>query len=284
MSLEAAARCGAAHIAALVVALTMPCGAVRAQSAMPASFVYLRDIDPSIAQDMRYAGPTISSVVRSPAMRRPSASCGATWRRRSGGCRRTLPRRARASRSTTATGRSAPCTPWRNGRRTAARSGRTSAIFPRLQKANCSRTLSRRRLAPFERHCGRHHTGPGVTDASRAVRSRRELWAVHRAGRRAVARRQHRHGHRLRLPRRQQPTRSAAVGAEPRKWRGVLVAAMAKHGFANYFREWWHFATARRTPRTMIFRCGRVGRRNSPHHQGGVLALAFGRPRAFIQS
>jgi zinc D-Ala-D-Ala dipeptidase len=37
-------------------------------------------------------------------------------------------------------------------------------------------------------------------------------------------------------------TRAAQITAEQRKWRQTLVAAMAKHGFANYFREWWHFS------------------------------------------
>jgi D-alanyl-D-alanine dipeptidase len=37
-------------------------------------------------------------------------------------------------------------------------------------------------------------------------------------------------------------TRAAAISAEQRKWRQTLVAAMARQGFANYFREWWHFS------------------------------------------
>jgi D-alanyl-D-alanine dipeptidase len=37
-------------------------------------------------------------------------------------------------------------------------------------------------------------------------------------------------------------TRSSAITAEHRKWRNTLVAAMRKQGFVNYFREWWHFS------------------------------------------
>jgi D-alanyl-D-alanine dipeptidase len=37
-------------------------------------------------------------------------------------------------------------------------------------------------------------------------------------------------------------TRAAQITAEQRKWRQTLVAAMARQGFANYFREWWHFS------------------------------------------
>jgi D-alanyl-D-alanine dipeptidase len=36
-------------------------------------------------------------------------------------------------------------------------------------------------------------------------------------------------------------TNSGAVTPEQRHWRNVLKAAMAAHGFRNYFREWWHY-------------------------------------------
>jgi len=35
---------------------------------------------------------------------------------------------------------------------------------------------------------------------------------------------------------------SRAISPEQKHWRGVLAAAMRRHGFANYFREWWHFS------------------------------------------
>jgi D-alanyl-D-alanine dipeptidase len=38
-------------------------------------------------------------------------------------------------------------------------------------------------------------------------------------------------------------TASREIGAEQKKWRSILVAAMAKRGFSNYAREWWHFST-----------------------------------------
>jgi zinc D-Ala-D-Ala dipeptidase len=37
-------------------------------------------------------------------------------------------------------------------------------------------------------------------------------------------------------------TRSSAITAEQRKWRNTLVAAMRQQGFVNYFKEWWHFS------------------------------------------
>jgi zinc D-Ala-D-Ala dipeptidase len=36
-------------------------------------------------------------------------------------------------------------------------------------------------------------------------------------------------------------TASADITAEQRRWRGILVAAMARHQFKNYAGEWWHF-------------------------------------------
>jgi D-alanyl-D-alanine dipeptidase len=32
-----------------------------------------------------------------------------------------------------------------------------------------------------------------------------------------------------------------SITAEQKRWRGTLNAAMRRHGFANYFREWWHY-------------------------------------------
>lgn len=35
---------------------------------------------------------------------------------------------------------------------------------------------------------------------------------------------------------------SSAIAPEQRHWRFVLQSAMRRHGFANYFREWWHYS------------------------------------------
>jgi len=37
-------------------------------------------------------------------------------------------------------------------------------------------------------------------------------------------------------------TRSNAITPEQRRWRQELIAAMAKQGFVNYSKEWWHFS------------------------------------------
>jgi D-alanyl-D-alanine dipeptidase len=43
-------------------------------------------------------------------------------------------------------------------------------------------------------------------------------------------------------------TRSGAITSEQRRWRERFVAAMAKRGFSNYHREWWHFTYGSRGP------------------------------------
>jgi D-alanyl-D-alanine dipeptidase len=42
-------------------------------------------------------------------------------------------------------------------------------------------------------------------------------------------------------------THSAAISSDQKRSRGILLAAMSRHGFKNYFREWWHFYL--KTPR-----------------------------------
>jgi D-alanyl-D-alanine dipeptidase len=40
-------------------------------------------------------------------------------------------------------------------------------------------------------------------------------------------------------------TASPLITPEQRRWRNLLRAAMAKRGFRNYHREWWHFTYGR---------------------------------------
>jgi zinc D-Ala-D-Ala dipeptidase len=40
-------------------------------------------------------------------------------------------------------------------------------------------------------------------------------------------------------------TASSTITPEQKKWRGELVAAMTRHGFRNFEREWWHFTYVR---------------------------------------
>ena len=43
-------------------------------------------------------------------------------------------------------------------------------------------------------------------------------------------------------------TNTAAITAEQKRRRGVLAAAMRARGFRNYFREWWHFSYGPQPP------------------------------------
>jgi D-alanyl-D-alanine dipeptidase len=37
-------------------------------------------------------------------------------------------------------------------------------------------------------------------------------------------------------------TAARTITPDQRRWRNTLVAAMAKQGFVNYSKEWWHFS------------------------------------------
>ena len=37
-------------------------------------------------------------------------------------------------------------------------------------------------------------------------------------------------------------TAANSITSAQRRWRNLLVAAMAKQGFVNYAKEWWHFS------------------------------------------
>jgi D-alanyl-D-alanine dipeptidase len=43
-------------------------------------------------------------------------------------------------------------------------------------------------------------------------------------------------------------TGAAGITPEQRRWRRILVEAMARQGFRNYAKEWWHFTLARPHP------------------------------------
>jgi D-alanyl-D-alanine dipeptidase len=37
-------------------------------------------------------------------------------------------------------------------------------------------------------------------------------------------------------------TAASSITPAQRRWRNLLVTAMARQGFVNYAREWWHFS------------------------------------------
>src|ERR1700675_3591497 len=48
-------------------------------------------------------------------------------------------------------------------------------------------------------------------------------------------------------------TAAPTITAEQRRWRNLLVAAMARQGFVNYSKEWWHFSQPRAAGRAYDF-------------------------------
>jgi D-alanyl-D-alanine dipeptidase len=44
-------------------------------------------------------------------------------------------------------------------------------------------------------------------------------------------------------------TRAAGLSKDETARRALLVRAMARHGFVNYRREWWHFSYPAADPR-----------------------------------
>ncbi len=54
---------------------------------------------------------------------------------------------------------------------------------------------------------------------------------------------------------------SKEISPEQKRWRATLATAMRRHGFASYFREWWHFSfTGADEPRAYDFAIGPRGR------------------------
>ena len=218
---------------------TVPAGAQR----LPGGFVYLRDIDPTIIQDIRYAGP--NNFVGHPLAGYAAAECvvkrevAVALRRiqdmlvpqklslKMFDCYR--PRRAVAD-----------MVAW-------SRDGRETAAGRRYNPAFRKQDLFR--LGYIAEHSG-HSTGAALdltlvdlkADNSAAF-DRNKAYADCTAPAEARA-----------------PEASVDMGTgydcsdvkahtaarsitpAQRRWRNTLVATMARQGFANYSKEWWHFS------------------------------------------
>jgi D-alanyl-D-alanine dipeptidase len=53
-------------------------------------------------------------------------------------------------------------------------------------------------------------------------------------------------------------TAAASITPAQRRWRNTLVSAMARQGFVNYSKEWWHFSLPGLTSRAYDFPASRV--------------------------
>jgi D-alanyl-D-alanine dipeptidase len=246
----AIARLRAAYRHAWIAAVAiLAIGPAYAESQMPASFAYLRDIDPSIKQDIRYASsdnfmgqPMVGYDAAECILRRDVALALqrvqadlAAW-----GFALKVYDCYRPTRAVRAMA---------NWAHDGAPVGANKRFFPRAQKANLF-TLG------YIASVSLHSTGTAIDltliEAGNAPPPPFDP-AAHYAPCTAPASER-------------EPddsidmgtgydcldvnsyTASAAISAEQRQRRRTLVAAMAKRGFRNYAREWWHFSFSGTTP------------------------------------
>jgi D-alanyl-D-alanine dipeptidase len=225
----------------MLLAITI-CQAV-AQGALPSGFVYLRDIDPTIAQDIRYAGS--DNFVGRPLPGYEAAECilrqevAAALKRVQANlavsglalkvydCYRPT-RAVRAMAAWAHDGRSGDA---------------TKRFFPRLQKSSLF-------ALGYIASRSQHSTGVAVDltliAASNAQSPAFDPAAAYGACTGAAAQRSPDNSVNMGTGYDcfdlRSHTASAGISAEQRRWRNTLLAAMAAQRFHNYHREWWHFS------------------------------------------
>jgi D-alanyl-D-alanine dipeptidase len=226
-------------IALVVIAFVLP---ARAQT-LPGGFVFLRDIDPTIIQDIRYAGS--NNFVGRPLTGYEAAEC--VVKRRVALALRNIQQELAPQRLSL---KMLDC--YRPVRAVHdmvvwAHNGRETPAERRYNPAFSKKNLFR--LGYIAEHSG-HSTGAAVdltlvdlNDDNSPQFDPNKAYADCTAPASARA-----------------PEASVDMGtgydcadvkahaaarsitSEQRRWRNVLVAAMAKQGFVNYSKEWWHFS------------------------------------------
>jgi D-alanyl-D-alanine dipeptidase len=228
-------------MAALLTAIGSA-GAARAEG-LPGGFVYLRDIDASIIQDIRYAGANNFAG-------RPLAGYGAAECvvKREVGARLKAIQQELAARKLSL--KMLDC--YRPARAVAdmvawSENGKETPAERRFNPAFSKRDLFR--LGYIATHSG-HSTGAALdltlvdlaADNS-ATFDPHKVYAACTAPAEARAPEGSvdmgtgydccdQKGH----------TAAKSITASQRRWRGELVALMARQGFVNYSKEWWHFS------------------------------------------
>jgi zinc D-Ala-D-Ala dipeptidase len=235
--------------AAAAAALALTTGQVRAQGTLPDGLVYLRDVAPAIAQDIRYAGsnnfvgrPLDGYGAAECILRRDVAAALARVEMDLAGSGLALKvydcyRPMRAVRT---------MAQWANDGRAG---GATKRFYPRLQKdvlfglgyiasqsahstgTAIDLTLTEAPPASVAAFDPAVSYGPCTGPAAQRSPDNSLDMGTGYDCFDAVS-----------------STASTAISAEQRRRRGLLVAAMAKRGFVNYHREWWHFTYANRAP------------------------------------
>jgi zinc D-Ala-D-Ala dipeptidase len=227
---------------ATIAALAFTLGQVRAEGTLPDGLVYLRDIDPTISQDIRYAGtnnfvgrPLDGYNAAECILRRDVAAALARVQMDLAGSGLAL-KVYDCYRPTRAVETMAQ---WANDGRAG---GATKRFYPRLQKNTLfgSGYIASRSA---------HSTGTAVdltlVEAPPVPSAPFDPAAVYGPCTGPAAQRSPDNsidmGTGYDCFDTVSYTASTAIGAEQRRRRGQLVAAMARRGFVNYHREWWHF-------------------------------------------
>jgi D-alanyl-D-alanine dipeptidase len=213
-----------------------------AQSLLPPNFVYLRDVDPGIAQDIRYAGA--DNFVGRPLPGYDAAEC--VLRREAAMALKQVQadlsngslalkvydcyRPARASRA---------MAQWASSSRD---DGASKRFYPKLRKENL---FALGYIAAYSKHSTGTAIDLTLIDTSRAPVASFDAAAAYGPCTGPAAQRAPDNsvdmGTGYDCFDGKSHTASAAVSAEQRRFRNLLVAAMAKRGFGNYHREWWHY-------------------------------------------
>jgi D-alanyl-D-alanine dipeptidase len=229
------------------IALTGFGGAYGASEAaaqpLPGGFVYLRDIDPSIIQDIRYAGS--NNFVGRPLAGYGAAEC--VVKRGVGLALKSIQRELAAQKLSL---KMLDC--YRPTRAVAdmvawGRSGKETAAAKRYNPAFSKADLFR--LGYIATHSG-HSTGAAldltlvdltVDNATRFDASQAYADCTAPAGVRAPEGSVDM-GTGYDCSDLKSHTAAKSLTPAQRRWRNLLVAAMARQGFVNYAKEWWHFS------------------------------------------
>jgi D-alanyl-D-alanine dipeptidase len=223
-------------------ALAAPAGALAA-GALPPDLVYLRDIDPGIAQDIRYA--SADNFVGRPLPGYADAECVLR-----GDAARAL-KQVQADLAASGLGLKVydcyrptravrAMAQWANDGRNAEA---TKRFFPRLEKA---KLFALGYIAMRSAHSS--GTAVDLTLVALPTTPAAAFDAAASYGSCAGPATQRAPDDSLDMGTgydcldAASHTASPAVGEEHRRRRATLVTAMRKRGFRNYFREWWHFS------------------------------------------
>jgi D-alanyl-D-alanine dipeptidase len=230
---------GAIVVALGMVGFAMPPNAAPLSS-LPADFVFLRDVDPTIQQDMRYATPNNFTGAPLPGydgaecvLRQPVADALRRVQRELAS--RNLSIKVfdcyRPTRAVAAMAR------WAND----GTSGATRNYFPREQK---SKLFARGYIASRSRHSQGTTidltlvdlSAPTPANSDPRLRAACDAPAAQRGNADGIDM-----GTSFDCLDMRSSTENDEVTGDQRRWRLYLRSVMNRQGFSNYSREWWHY-------------------------------------------